>query len=555
MPRTGAHTGCANGLSLSALRDSDRSGEPSRVKTLATTITGMRRDIPRLSETGFDLLVVGAGIYGACAAWDASLRGLSVAVVDRDDFGAATSANSLRIVHGGLRYLARGDFSRMRESIRERSTLLRIAPGLVEPLKVLVPTYGAGARGRLAHAAALALNDLVSLRRNRELNRNRQIPGGQLVSRDECLSLFPWFAADRLSGGAVWYDAQLRQPERLTLSFLQSAAQIGAVPVNYLRVDRLLTVNGAVQGARATDRLTGAELEIRARAVLVTAGPWTGEIVATAADTRQIPPARKQALAVNLVINRRLADVAVGVRSGSGPREDPVCGGGRFLFCAPHGQATMLGTWYTADHVEPRAAVERGVGALLREFNGACPGLDLSDSDVVRSQWGWLPLKSGQEPGRPDALADRPRIVDYGLGHGLQHLISVEGVKFTTARLVAEQAIDQVFASLGQASPPCGTAVRQLEGAVTEHPAGAKAALPREEIVRAVQQEMAVKLSDLVFRRTALGAVPGPNRAAVEAAAQQMGAALGWEAHRRMEETDAVMREAGTPGAALETVA
>src|ERR671914_2135905 len=108
----------------------------------------MRRDLSRLEGDEYDLLVVGAGIQGACIAWDAALRGLRVALVERDDFGAATSANSLRIVHGGLRYLARGDFRRMGQSIRERSTLLRIAPGLVEPLPVLIPTYGRGAQSR-----------------------------------------------------------------------------------------------------------------------------------------------------------------------------------------------------------------------------------------------------------------------------------------------------------------------------------------------------------------------------------------------------------------------
>src|SRR5918997_5989566 len=235
----------------------------------------MRRDIPRLAETQFDLLVVGAGIFGACAAWDASLRGLSVAVVDQDDFGAATSANSLRIVHGGLRYLARGDFRRMRESIRERSTLLRIAPGLVQPLEVLVPTYGHGTQGRAAYATALGLNDVISVGRNRGLEPSSRIPGGRLVSRNECLSSFPWFPAEGLTGGAIWYDALLRHPERLTLSFLQAASRLGAQPVNYLRVDRLLTGSGAVQGAGVTDRLTGKQFEVRAGSVLVAAGAST----------------------------------------------------------------------------------------------------------------------------------------------------------------------------------------------------------------------------------------------------------------------------------------
>src|SRR6187455_3423319 len=129
----------------------------------------MKRDLTRLTDEAFDVVVVGGGIQGAWIAWDAALRGLKVALVERDDFGAATSANSLRIVHGGLRYLARGDLVRMRESTQERSTLLRIAPGLVEPLPVLVPTRGLGTQSRLALGVALALNDLSSAGRNRGL--------------------------------------------------------------------------------------------------------------------------------------------------------------------------------------------------------------------------------------------------------------------------------------------------------------------------------------------------------------------------------------------------
>jgi len=512
----------------------------------------MRRNIPRLADTTFDLLIVGAGIYGACAAWDASLRGLSVAVVDQDDFGAATSANSLGIVHGGLRYLARGEFFRMRESIRERSTLLRIAPGLVEPISVLVPTYGAGTRGRIAHAAALALNDLVSLNRNRHLDRDRLIPRGRLVSRDECLRLFPWFQAEGLSGGAIWHDAQLAHPERLTLSFVKAAAANGAVAANYLRVKRLLTHGGAAQGARAIDCLSGTELDIRARAVLVAAGPWTRDLVATGTGAAALElPGR--AMGLNVVIARRLADVAFGVRSRSGRREDPVCGGHRFLFCTPQGKATLLGTWYTPDAGGPRAERDRGVSALLGEFNDACPGLALSPGDVVRCQWGWLPLKGGNEPGRPDALAERPRIVDHGR-QGVRHLLSVEGVKYTTARLVAEQAVDRLFASLGRASPTCRTAELRLPGAENRAALEPGAMPAREEIVRAVRGEMAITLTDIVFRRTALGAVPGPDRATVEAVARIAGPELGWDGLRQEAEIDAVMRQTEVPGPAMEAV-
>jgi glycerol-3-phosphate dehydrogenase len=522
----------------------------------------MRRDIPRLAETQFDLLIVGAGIFGACAAWDASLRGLSVAVVDQDDFGAATSANSLRIVHGGLRYLARGEFGRMRESIQERSALLRIAPGLVQPLEVLVPTYGHGTQGRVAYAAALVLNELISSRRNRGLDTLSRLPAGRLVSRDECRALFPWFPSEGLTGGAVWYDAQLRHPERLTLSFLQSAARRGAQPVNYLRVDRLLTSSGAVHGARVTDRVTGSQFDIRARAVLVAAGPWTERIVNTAVSMPASPETpltetpltlSTHALAMNVVLERRLAEVAAGVRARSDSREDPVCGGGRFLFCAPQGERTVLGTWYAASSVGDESTRAQGTQALVKEFNDACPGLDLTNRDVVDCQWGWLPLKNGKEPGRPDALAERTRITDHGAVNGVRYLISVEGVKFTTARLVVEQAIDRVFVSLGRAIPPCRTAELQLDEATV--PPQVTQTLSEEEILRAVRQEMAVKLSDLVFRRTRLGAATKLQRGAVEAAARTFAAESGWDERRVAEEVEAVMREVGAPRTALETVA
>jgi glycerol-3-phosphate dehydrogenase len=516
----------------------------------------MRRDVSGLANSAFDLLVVGAGIHGACAAWDAALRGLSVAIVDRDDFGAGTSANTLRIVHGGLRYLARGNLARMRESIRERSTLLRIAPGLVQPLPVLVPMYGVGSRGRLALGAALTLNELASWARNQDLAPERLIPRGRLVSRDECLRLFPGFAAEGLTGGALWYDAQLLNPERLTLNFVQAAADRGAVAANYVRVDSLRARGGAVHGARATDRLTGTEFDIEARSVLVTAGPWTRDIIESVSEVSHRGPSLPvRALGLNLVVGRRLADVAVGVRARSERRDDPIGGGRRFLFLAPQGEATLLGTWYTlADAAGVPAARTAGTRALLQEFNAACPGLRLTDAEVVRCHWGWLPLKAGAEPGRPDALAERPKVVDHGRINGLRNLISVEGVKYTTARRLAERAINRVFRSLRRTSPPCRTAEVRLPGAQIRVSPEPGAAAAREEIVRAVRDEMAVTLGDIVFRRTELGAVPGPERTLVERAARVAGEELGWDRSRQDAEIDAVMRQSGIPGPTMEAV-
>ncbi|MGH7578854.1 MAG: FAD-dependent oxidoreductase, partial [Gemmatimonadales bacterium] len=240
----------------------------------------MRRDLNQLAGSEHDVLVIGGGIQGACIAWDAALRGLRVALVERDDFGGATSANSLRIVHGGIRYLARGDFPRMRESIQERSALLRIAPGLVEPLPVLVPTGPRGVPGRLAFGAALALTHLLSPTRNRHLLPDRRIAAGRVVSRAECLRLCPALDPGVVTGGALWYDARMTRPERLTLAFVVSAASAGAQVANHAEAGGFEIEDGVVRSVEVVDHLTGQRHRVRARQVVIAAGPWTETLAA-----------------------------------------------------------------------------------------------------------------------------------------------------------------------------------------------------------------------------------------------------------------------------------
>jgi glycerol-3-phosphate dehydrogenase len=504
----------------------------------------VKRNLTRLAGRIHDLLVVGGGIHGAWVAWDAALRGLSVALIERYDFGAATSANSLRMVHGGLRYLARGDLRRMRESIAERSALLRVAPRLVHPLPVMVPTRGWGAQSRLALGTALALNDMLSAGRNRGLGAAQQIPPGRMLTRAECLGLFPGFDGGDVTGGALWHDAQLQQPERLTLGLVQAATRRGAAGFNYIEAVEVLTHSGRVSGVRARDRVANAELEIHARAVVVAAGPWTANIVPRPRSIGTAPAPPGQAVALNVVLRRRFAATAVGVRAPSGAADDPVCGGHRFIFLVPDGDTTLLGTWYAvAGGGDLHATVERGAEFLVAELDRACPGLGVSTDDVVRYQWGRLPLKAGREPGRPDALADRPRITDHGGTHGIAHLFSVEGVKLTTSRSVAEAVVDRVMADLGVLDPGCRTATEEVVSAV-----------PSSDVRRAVRDEFAICLADVVYRRTDIGAPPGPGRSAVAAAADLVAEELGWDAARREAEIEDVMRQARNLESPLEPI-
>lgn len=151
----------------------------------------MKRNVEALADNVYDLVIVGGGIYGACIAWDAALRGLTVCLVEKSEFGSGTSANSLKIIHGGLRYIQHGNVKGMRELNCDRQTWMRIAPHLIHPLPVLIPTYGRWAKEMLA--AAIRINDLISLGRNRTKHPGKHIPAGKVLSKSECLEIFRTF--------------------------------------------------------------------------------------------------------------------------------------------------------------------------------------------------------------------------------------------------------------------------------------------------------------------------------------------------------------------------
>jgi glycerol-3-phosphate dehydrogenase len=206
----------------------------------------------------------------------------------------------------------------------------------------------------------------------------------------------------------------------------------------------------------------------------------------------------------------------------------------------------LLGTWYSANPAT-EVTPELGISSLIREFNSSCPGLELSPTEVTGYHSGWLPLK-GQERGRATALAERPRITDHGATDGVRHLLSVEGVKYTTARSVAQRVVDWVFRDLGRSSPPCRTLEVRLEEVGTD------AELSPGDIRRAVHQEMALKLGDIVFRRSGLGTSGLLDRTVVSEVARIAGAELGWDRTRQDAETEEVLQQRVHPAPVEEPV-
>ena len=251
----------------------------------------MRRNLSALMDKEYDLIVIGGGAFGACTAWDAALRGLSVALVERGDFCHATSANCFKIVHGGIRYLQHGDLVRLRQSSRERNILLRIAPHLVEPLPIVLPTYGHGMQGKELLNIALKGYDFLTFDRNRGIgDPDRRIPNGRVLTRDETLQLFPDLDRNGLTGAGIIYDGHMYSPPRLTLGVLKSAEEAGAVLVNYVEATEFIQTEKGICGIKARDMLSQQMFEARAKMVVNAAGPWAEELLKRSIGINVTPP-------------------------------------------------------------------------------------------------------------------------------------------------------------------------------------------------------------------------------------------------------------------------
>ena len=528
----------------------------------------MQRDLRRLADTRFDVVVVGAGFYGVATAWDAAQRGLSVAIIDRGDFGAATSFNNFKTLHGGLRSLQSANLEQMRLFIRERRALARIVPHLVRPLPFVVPTTRHPKRSKLAMRFALAISDAVARDRNAGLSDpGLHLPPSRIVSRDEALRLNPVVSPDGVTGGALWYDYQMLSTDRVTLSFLLSAADAGAAAANYVSANRFLVEQGRVVGVMAEDRVSKTLFAIRGTVTVNAAGPWAAQLLSGLPPASQGHPPPQLSRAMNIVTRQIVADHA--------------CGGmaeGRFLFMVPWRNISMVGTSHDPhDGGADALAITRwDLEAFLKDARTAFPHANLTAADVRLVHRGLLPAESA---GTPVRLVKESRVVDHSR-HGLAGLVSMFGVRYTTARHTAEHAVDAVFHQLGNATPPpCRTAETPLQGGSIHHmgsflkavlmsdvdgitpdtlrrlattygtgydrivqivrdtpslgrPIGASCEVLGAEILYAAREEMALQLGDALIRRTEAGAAGHPGDDAVERAAAIMADAHGWSDER-----------------------
>lgn len=511
--------------------------------------------------TPYDLIVVGAGINGLGVARDAASRGLRVVVLEQDDLCSGVSAWSGRLVHGGLRYLEHRDFALVRESLRERERLFRLAPHLVKPLRLIMPLYQHNQRPAWMIRLGMVAYDLLSF--DKKTGRH------EVLDTDSTVRRFSGIARDGLAGAAVFTDGQVEYAERLCVEVALAAQGDGAEIRTKARVEEPVLEGNRLVGVRYRDTTTDTLHEVRAPVVLNVAGPWIDRIF------RRGAPEQKR-------LNGGTKGSHLVVAPFPGAPSDVVYyeskTDGRLVLVIPWMGRYLIGTTdlrFDEDPGEARCD-EDEMTYLLAEVNALVPDAGLTPDDVLFTYSGVRPL-----PYAPDVDEwEIPRShVLHDHAPDIVGLVTVVGGKLTTYRQLAQDAVDDVFRRLGRAAPRCATERLPLPGVVGDpgsarrflharglterttdrllalyggravdvvkeaddaqlevvhEPTGALAA----ELVFAFRHELARSLTDVLARRVLLAFEPGHALEQVDRMVELVAAEQGWDADRCVAEVD-----------------
>ena len=435
----------------------------------------------------FDIIIIGAGINGAGIARDAAMRGLKVLLLDKRDIASGTSSASTRLIHGGLRYLEHFEFGLVRESLRERETLLRIAPHLVRPLVITIPIYNQSKRGRATIRAGMIAYDLLSW--------SKSLPRHRMLSRAETLKQSPGLNQEGLLGSAQYFDAQIEFAERLVVENALDAREHGAEIITYAPVTKL-TVEGGVEF------VSNGETHFAHGSVIVNAaGPWVDQLLerAPVESGRLIGGTKGSHIVVAPFPAASKSAIYLEAKSD-----------GRPFFIIPWNGNYLIGTTDVRFEDDPDEVRSEWweIDYLLAETNRAFPDAGLKREQILFTYSGVRPLpwttnEDEQSITRRHFIREHPR---------MKNLLSIVGGKLTTYRSLAEECVDLAFRKLGRQSPPCATAKELLPNAINFR-----------SVVHSFEHEMAKTLADSFLRRTMRGLNGDLGLGDLEAAVRSMG--------------------------------
>lgn len=420
------------------------------------------------AASDFDVIIIGAGINGAGIARDAAMRGLKVLLLDKGDIASGTSSASTRLIHGGLRYLEHFEFGLVRESLRERETLLRIAPHLVKPLTITIPIYNQSKRGRATIRAGMIAYDLFSW--------GKSLPRHRMLSRAETLKQSPGLNQEGLLGSAQYSDAQVEFAERLVVENALDARERGAEIITYAPVTKL-----TAEGVEFVS--DGETHSARASVIVNAAGPWVDRLLerAPVESERLIGGTKGSHIVVSPFPGASKSAIYLEAQSD-----------GRPFFIIPWNGNYLIGTTDVRFEDDPDQVRSEWweIDYLLAETNRAFPDGALTRERILFTYSGVRPLpwtrnEDEQSITRRHFIREHPR---------MKNLLSIVGGKLTTYRSLAEECVDLIFRKLGRQSPPCATDKEVLPSAINFR-----------SVVYSFEREMAKTLADSFLRRTMRG--------------------------------------------------
>lgn len=385
--------------------------------------------LSRLESQSFDILVIGGGIVGAGIARDASMRGLRVALIERGDFAGGASSRTSKLIHGGLRYLEYGHFRLVFESLRERAILKSLAPAFIRPLSFLIPIYENDRRPAWQIRFGLLMYDILAGKRG--------ITPHRMLTATQATSLEPVLSKEGLKGAGGYSDCQM-DDARFCLANILQAINVGATCCNYVELKSFLKVGGTICGGAVEDVFSGRSFEINAKVVINATGPWSDHIrkLSDPNTSRRLAPTK----GIHILLPR-ISQQAIFFQGHYD---------GRRIFVLPWGEYSLVGTTESAisGSLDTLHASSDEVGYLLDTLGRVMPKNSLSEDDVVMSYAGARPLLAYEGSSTKATREHSLEIDSFGL-------ISVMGGKYTTYRVMAEQAVDYVIKKQGFTADRC----------------------------------------------------------------------------------------------------
>ena len=486
------------------------------------------RDPARAARKSYDAIIIGGGVYGLMLALEASARNLAVLILEKTDFGASTSYNSLKIVHGGLRHLQNLNLSRYRQFVGERRWFLENFPDLVDPLPVLMPLYQEGLRRIETLWGAFFVDRLLSYRRNRGMPAEKTIPAGRIVSPEEVKKHFGIVRQEGLKGGALWYDAHIEDTQRLLMRILRCAVEMGAVALNYMPAVDLIEHEGRVIGVRARDERLRLISEYASPIVINTTGPWSRE-TARRFD-RDIPDLFRPSLAWNILFDREaLSEHALALA--------PPGANSQLFFAHPWKNRLLIGTGH-AIRTKEEASLQptsEELDQFLSHLNEAVPALRLSHRDILHVFAGFLPVRKEGTV----RLSKKDGVFDHSKHGGPAGFFSVRSTRLTASRSNAQKVLEEIFpdrsisVSIGEMLKDIREKLPVNRGRFSYdwRPRQFDSAVAKS-LGRIIEEEAVFHLDDLILRRTTIG--DNPSRSI--ALAPEISSLFEWDNSRQKKE-------------------